>query len=154
MALTKKKKIALRIVIGIAIFLALAVFVNFIPVFSLKTAGMKQFSGNWINVYYETEEAAARDVFEYADGETAAIAEKLGFTEKQDINVYIYDNQSTMQTKKYGLIAPLLGRGLRRVRRYRRSRGRTCAYFAACRQVCKEPVRGCQGKRRCEGEGA
>lgn len=109
MALTKKKKIALRIVIGIAIFLALAVFVNFIPVFSLKTVGMKQFSGSWINVYYETEEAAARDVFEYADGETAAIAEKLGFTEKQDINVCIYDNQSTMQTKKYGLIAPLLG---------------------------------------------
>lgn len=109
MALTKKKKIALRVIIGIVIFLALAVLVNFIPVFSLKTADMKQFSGDWINVYYEKEEAAARDVFEYADGETKAVAEKLGFMEKQDINVYIYDNQATMQTKKYGLIAPLLG---------------------------------------------
>lgn len=109
MARVKKKRLALRIIIGVVIFLALVVFVNFIPVFSLKTADMKQFSGNWINVYYEIEEAAARDVFEYADGETAAIAEKLGFTEKQDINVYIYDYQSTMQTKKYGFIAPLLG---------------------------------------------
>lgn len=109
MARAKKKRLALRIIIGVVIFLALVVFVNFIPVFSLKTADMKQFSGNWINVYYEIEEAAARDVFEYADGETAAIAEKLGFTEKQDINVYIYDYQSTMQTKKYGFIAPLLG---------------------------------------------
>lgn len=109
MARVKKKRLALRIIIGVVIFLALVVFVNFIPVFSLKTADMKQFSGNWINVYYEKEEAAARDVFEYADDETAAIAEKLGFTEKQDINVYIYDYQSTMQTKKYGFIAPLLG---------------------------------------------
>lgn len=109
MARTKKKRLALRIIIGVVIFLAFVVFVNFIPVFSLKTADMKQFSGNWINVYYEKEEAAARDVFEYADGETAAIAEKLGFTEKQNINVYIYDYQSTMQTKKYGFIAPLLG---------------------------------------------
>lgn len=39
---------------------------------------------------------------------TGSIAQKLGFTEKQDINVYIYDHQNTMQTKKYGLIAPLL----------------------------------------------
>lgn len=109
MALTKKKRIALRIIIGVVIFLALVVFVNFIPVFSLKTADMKQFSGNWIDVYYEKEEAAARDVFEYADGETESVARKLGFTEKQDINVYIYDYQSIMQTKKYGFIAPLLG---------------------------------------------
>lgn len=109
MALTRKKKIALRVIIGIVIFLAVAVLVNFIPVFSLKTADMKQLSGKWINVLYEKEEAAARDVFEYADGETKAVAEKLGFTEKQDINVYIYDNQATMQTKKYGFIAPLLG---------------------------------------------
>lgn len=109
MALTRKKKIALRVILGIVIFLAVVVLVNFIPVFSLKTADMKQLSGDWINVYYEKEEAAARDVFEYADGETKAVAEKLGFTEKQDINVYIYDNQATMQTKKYGFIAPLLG---------------------------------------------
>lgn len=69
---------------------------------------MNMLSGEWVNVYYESEEAAAKDVFQYADGATDSIAQKLGFTEKQDINVYIYDYQNTMQTKKYGLIAPLL----------------------------------------------
>lgn len=103
-----KKKRLLIILLGVVVFLGAVVFVNFIPTFSLKTAEMTKLSGKWVNVFYETEEAAAKDVFQYADGETAEIAQKLGFTEKQDINVYIYDNQSTMQTKKYGFIAPLL----------------------------------------------
>ena len=88
--MSKKKKLALKITLGIVAFLLVAVFVNFIPTFSLKTANMKLLSGNWVNVYYETEEAAAKDVFGYADEETEAIAQKLGFSEKQDINVYIF----------------------------------------------------------------
>lgn len=105
---TKTKKIVLIILIVIG-FLLLGIIINFIPAWNLKTADMNVLSGNWVNVYYETEKAAAEDVFAYADAETASIAEKLGFNEKQDVNVYIYDSQSTMQTKKYGYIAPLLG---------------------------------------------
>ena len=70
---------------------------------------MSILSGAYINVYYENEEAAAKDVFVYADAETVNIAQKLGFNKKQNINVYIYDYQNTMQTKKYGFIASLLG---------------------------------------------
>lgn len=106
--MSKGKKLAVKILIGTAFFLIAAVIINFIPVFTLKTSDMKMISGEWVNVYYETEEAAAYDVFDYADKATDSIARKLGFTEKQNINVYIYDNQNTMQTKKYGLIAPLL----------------------------------------------
>ena len=82
--------------------------INFIPTVNLKTSDMKKLSGEWVNVYYELEEAAAKDVLQYADNATGAIAQKLGFTKKQNINVYIYDHQNTMQTKKYGLIAPML----------------------------------------------
>ena len=57
--MSKRKKLALKITLGIVIFLLAAVFVNFIPTFSLKTPDMKLLSGNWVNVYYETEEAAA-----------------------------------------------------------------------------------------------
>ena len=105
---TKRKNRAIKILLGIVILLIFVLIINFIPTFNLKTSDMNMLSGEWVNVYYESEEAAAKDVFQYADGATDSIAQKLGFTEKQDINVYIYDYQNTMQTKKYGLIAPLL----------------------------------------------
>lgn len=103
-----KKKIRKGICIGVEI-LAAIIIVNFIPTFSLETKEMNQLQGKWVNVYYETEKAAAKDVFDYADSKTEDIAEQLGFSEKPDVNVYIYDNQETMQTKKYGYVAPLLG---------------------------------------------
>lgn len=104
----KTKRVLLIILIGIG-FLWAAIFINFIPTWNLKTKDMKVLSGDWINVYYETEKDAAEDVFAYADAETALIAERLGFSEKQNVTVYIYDSQNTMQTKKYGYVAPLLG---------------------------------------------
>lgn len=89
--------------------LALITAVNFIPAISLKTNGMTVIDGKWVDVYYETEEAAAKDVFELAESEAENIAKYLGFSEAPDVNLYIYDYQSTMQTKKYGLVTPLLG---------------------------------------------
>ncbi|MCI8410519.1 MAG: hypothetical protein HFJ09_14810 [Lachnospiraceae bacterium] len=102
----KKIRKILSVIIA---FILITCFVNFIPTFKLKTSNMELLKGKWINVYYEKEKDAAIDTFNYADEETEAIAKKLGFTEKQNINVYIYDFQSTMQKKKYGFIALLLG---------------------------------------------
>lgn len=64
------------IILGV---LAIIAIVNFIPTLSLKTNGMTKLEGQWIDVYYETEAEAAKDVFEYAEMETAIIAERLGF---------------------------------------------------------------------------
>lgn len=97
---------AIPCILGLA---ALAGIINFIPAFTLKTRGMSVLKGQWVDVYYETEKAAAQDIFQYADSETKALANKLGFREKQDVKVYVYDFQSTMQTKKYGYVGPLLG---------------------------------------------
>ena len=108
----KKSILIKRLLIGVCVVLGIVItglVINFIPTWNLKTSGMKVLEGNWVNVYYEKEEAAAKDVFEYADLATEAIAKKLGFDKKQDINVYIYDYQSTMQKKKYGFIGPMLG---------------------------------------------
>ena len=103
-----EKTRALQVVnIIVASLLILTIF-NFIPTWKLSTKGMQKFEGSYINVYYEKEAVAAKDVFKLADAEAAVIASKLGFTEKQDINIYIYDLQSTMQAKKYGYIGPLL----------------------------------------------
>ena len=106
--MSKSKRRVFIICMGTGLLLA-GIIINFIPTWNLKTAGMEVLRGDWINVYYETEKDAAEDVFTYANAETAFIAEKLGFSEKQNVNVYIYDYQNTMQTKKYGFAAPLLG---------------------------------------------
>lgn len=104
----KKQKRLLKILFIVIALILILLLINFIPAFRLKTAGMHTLSGRWVNVHYETEKAAAEDVFAYADEQTQYIADKLGFDQKPDVNIYIYDHQSTMQTKKYGLIAPLL----------------------------------------------
>ncbi|WP_297428167.1 hypothetical protein [Clostridium sp.] len=88
---------------------ALLIFINFIPTLSLRTSNMHLLEGEWVNVYYEGEEGAAKDVFQLANARAGELAKKLGFSEKQNINIYIYDHQSTMQMKKYGLIGPMLG---------------------------------------------
>lgn len=105
--LTGKK--ILKISAVFILVICLLFLINFIPTFSLKTANMNELNGQWINVYYEKEKEAAEDVFQYANSETQYIAQKLGFSEKQNVNVYIYDCQSTMQRKKYGFIGPVLG---------------------------------------------
>lgn len=103
------RKKVLKVLLGVVMVCILLVLINFIPTIQLKTKGMKCLEGNWIRVYYEEEEEAARDVFAFAEENTAVIAEKLGFTDNPDVNVYIYDKQSIMQTKKYGLLGPALG---------------------------------------------
>ena len=105
----KKWKIVLKVLFGCVLICMIAVFINFIPTWNLKTKNMHKLEGEWINVYYETEEAAAKDVFELAENKAEELTKKLGFEGKQDVNIYIYDNQKTMQRKKYGFIAPLLG---------------------------------------------
>lgn len=103
-----KKKKVLQVGLGMITIIGLLLVINFIPTWNLQTKDMSRIEGKWITVYYETEEAAAKDVLSYADPLVEEIAIALGFSEKQDVNVYIYDTQQTMQTKKYGFIAPLL----------------------------------------------
>ena len=104
-----RKKFLLKMISGILGMIILACIVNLIPTFHLKTSDMNVMEGQWVDVYYQTEKEAAKDVFQYADSQTEAIAKKLGYDDKQDVKIYIYDFQDTMQTKKYGYIGPLLG---------------------------------------------
>lgn len=104
----KKKKIG-KIVLSILLMLAAALIVNSIPAWNLKTDGMHEIDGDWIRVFYENEKDAANDVFHLADAKAKQLADKFDFQEKQNITIYIYDHQSVMQRKKYGMIGPLLG---------------------------------------------
>ncbi|TAH64507.1 MAG: hypothetical protein EWM47_12460 [Anaerolineaceae bacterium] len=104
-----KRRRVFIILAGIIGVLILLVIINFTPKLSLANAKMSVFVGDWVNVYYEKEKEAARDTFELADERAKELAELLGLSEKQDIRIYIYDNQKTMQSKKYGFIALALG---------------------------------------------
>lgn len=109
MAFIKNRKKFFYAFGGILLITVILSILNFIPTWNLKTSSMTKLEGNWCNVYYETEKGAALDVFELADEQTEQIAKDLGFLEKQDVNIYIYDDQKTMQRKKYGFIGPMLG---------------------------------------------
>lgn len=99
-----KKKLGILLIIVIVL-----VFLNFVPTFNLKISGMNKLTGNEIDLYYQKEEEAALDVLELADNEAANLSKQLGLNQKQDVSIYVYDQQTTMQQKKYGLIGPLLG---------------------------------------------
>jgi hypothetical protein len=60
-------------------------------------------------VYYESEESAATDIFTAAENRAGELAFLLGAQDSNKIRIYIYDSQSTMQQKKYGLIGAALG---------------------------------------------
>lgn len=60
------KKKWVRCIFIILCVLAIIAIVNFIPTLSLKTRGMTKLEGEWIDVYYETEAEAAKDVFRSA----------------------------------------------------------------------------------------
>ena len=104
---SKKKKLLSAAAYLLAALLLLAL-INFLPAFSLKTPDMRQLSGTHVTVFYEKEEDAAKAVFELAEARGGELATLLGVPQTKPVELYIYDHQSVMQTKKYGLIAPLL----------------------------------------------
>lgn len=97
---------ALAWVVLVAASLAL---VNLAPTLSLRTSGMQQLTGEHVRLFHQDEEAAAQEVFALAEGRAAELADLLGVQEPVAVTVYVYDDQATMQRKKYGLFAPLLG---------------------------------------------
>lgn len=100
-------------IIGIVFFalvvLGLILFLAFLPTFSLTTSNMNIIEGDYVTAHYEKEIDAAKDVFELADTESQRVARTLGFTEPQDVHMYIFDEQAVFQTKKYGNFVYLLG---------------------------------------------
>ncbi|ADQ41302.1 hypothetical protein Calkr_1816 [Caldicellulosiruptor acetigenus I77R1B] len=102
-----KKSKAIKTSFILFTILIIAFGTTFIPTLQLKTKNMKVKIGRWVDVYYEKEEAAALDCFNLAEQRAKYFMDKLGIKEKTKIKIFIYDKQSTFQTKKYGLITLL-----------------------------------------------
>lgn len=106
-AISSRKK-GLAILAGILCGLGLLTLINFLPTFSLKTPGMKEKRDASLTLYYENEEAAALALLEAAQAEAGRLSAALGWETPPPLTLYVYDQQSTFQTKKYGWIARLL----------------------------------------------
>ncbi len=87
---------------------ALAAGIIFSPTFRLKSKGMCSIPGEQVTVFYGENAKAAKDVYAYAEAQTADIRRKLNTSQEDPTVIYVYDTQKEMQQQKYGLIAPLL----------------------------------------------
>jgi hypothetical protein len=105
---SKKRKL-LKIFLISLCGLIVGILLTFTPtLMSLETTGMSSFVGEHVTVFFEQEEAAAIEVFELLESESQRIAETLGFSAPRNINIFIYDNQSSMQIRGLGLLVLLL----------------------------------------------
>lgn len=99
----------IKLVAGIFfIFLGLLLFINFIPALQLKEPHMRCYNGSYVKVYYERQKDAAKDVFLLTEAKAPELIKTLDIKPGQKIKIYIYDNQKTMQCKKYGYLALFL----------------------------------------------
>lgn len=96
------------VLIGLSLVLLLGLM-NFWPTFFWETSDMHRIEGETTTVFYQQEEAAARQVFQTAESRAPEINQLLDTDNTLPIEIYIYDRQTDMQTKKYGRIGPLLG---------------------------------------------
>jgi hypothetical protein len=104
-----KRKKLLKFILLLLCGLTIMVLLTFIPtLMSLETSGMSSIVGEYVTVFFEEEETAAREVFEVLESESQRIADALGFDAPKNINVYIYDRQSSMQIRRFGLLVLLL----------------------------------------------
>ncbi|MDR2167666.1 MAG: hypothetical protein LBE35_07445 [Clostridiales bacterium] len=106
--MTKKKGKLLKIILLSLGGLVATILVTFIPTLNLETRGMSRLEGEYVTVFFEAEETAARAVFELAEAESRRITEALGLSAVPNINIYVYDNQSTMQARRFGWLVLLL----------------------------------------------
>lgn len=103
----KKNPLLKALVVFLDIALILAI-VNFFPTVFLKQPGMKQMKGTYVTVYYQKEKDGALELYNLAEGKAAYLQQMAGIDEEKHVNIYVYDKQSTMRMKKYGVLGALI----------------------------------------------
>lgn len=91
------------------IIIGLLLLINFWSIFFLHTPDMHVLTGQSTIVYFQTEVEAAEDVFQLAEHRAETLARLLGIQLLDPIEIFVYDDQAMMQSKKYGRIGSLLG---------------------------------------------
>lgn len=69
---------------------------------------MKTMKGTHVTVYYQKEKEAATEVYNLAEGRAAYLKNMAGVDKDKHVDIYVYDKQSTMKMKKYGVLGALV----------------------------------------------
>lgn len=93
-----------RVLAVVLLVVTLVVLVSLLPTLNRATPGMSEAAGERVVVHYEQEEAAALEVLATADEHAAEIEDALGVDAPLRYEIYVYDEQATMQRKRYGLL--------------------------------------------------
>lgn len=93
-----------RIVVVVSILLALIV-VQTLPVFFLAPFGSETLEDDSIRLTYQPgDEKGAREVYELLKEKTAYIYDKMDYSRKDPIDVYIYKTQTSLAIREAGFI--------------------------------------------------
>jgi hypothetical protein len=100
----KKKFNRKRVIIVVSIIFALIV-VQTLPVFFLAPFGSKTLKDDSIHLTYQPgDEKGAQEVFNLLKEKSASIYEKMDYSRKDPIDVYIYKTQSSLTIREAGFI--------------------------------------------------
>jgi hypothetical protein len=100
----KKKFNRKKLIIVVSILLALIV-VQTLPVFFLAPFGSETLEDDSIRLTYQSgDEKGAREVYDLLKDKTAYIYDKMDYSRKEPIDVYIYKTQNSLALREAGFI--------------------------------------------------
>lgn len=102
-------KHTLRIVLIVLAGIATLAAVNFAPMISLKTPGMREYTANGITVYATEKDSEEVETLTARIAEqSAGVTDALGGADGTDVGVIIYADQKALHRKTIGLAGALL----------------------------------------------
>lgn len=102
-------KTLIRIVLIAVASLVLLAAINFAPLISLKTPGMREYAAHGISVWATPEHAAeVEPLAERVASQSAAVVEALEGADAQGVEIIVYPSRGALKRKTIGLIGMVL----------------------------------------------
>lgn len=89
----------------ILLVIIIILLINFIPAFRKQDSQMVLRENEYFSFYYNETDEGAEDVYDLALNETPRIIDALRLDEVDKLNIYLYEDQTQMQSKYIGLVA-------------------------------------------------
>lgn len=100
-----KKTKYLLFVTGIIV---LALIIQYIPVWNLKTSDMQVKQGQYVDVYYQNgDQKGAFEVFDLLESTARQMGDKLKYSRERKTKMFVYKEQRALHIRKVGFITLL-----------------------------------------------
>lgn len=92
---------------AVLLVILIILVINFIPVFNKQESGMVSRDNEYFTFYYFEDDEGAEDVYNLGLTEAPRIIENLRLDDAEKFEIYIYDDQETLQRKSIGFVSYL-----------------------------------------------